>query len=367
MRATGGAVSPRRPPARTTPSLLLVSASSGTAVRDEVGAGLRPCPEYLRLQALIGADITDWSPTSALRRKSLRAATLAAVSLRRAAGCRSVLSDGEHVGLPLALGMQLTGIRTPHVMLAHRLTTAKKLAVLRHSTALGRIDRMLVHSAVQADLLRSMVDLDRTQLHVVPYGIDTDFWTTDEVPDEPLLASAGREHRDHHVLSAAVEGQPYRVFVTDSSGHSPRARRLQPASWPDNVDVGHLTYVELRALYARSSVLVVPVVPCDFPAGVTAVLEAMSMGRPVVVTDSPACAASSTTAGPGSSSRRTGRTRCARRSRSCSPRPRTACGWGLRVGPPCWSGSPWTPTPGGWVSTWPTWRARSSGRAGRRA
>ena len=280
-------MSGRRQPVRTAPSLLLVSASSGTDVREEVSTGLRPCPEYLRLQSLIGADITDWTPTSALRRKSVRAATLAAVSLRRAAGCRSVLSDGEHVGLPLALGMQLLGIRTPHVMLAHRLTTPKKLAVLRHSTVLGRIDRILVHSAVQAEMLSSMVALRPSQLHVVPYGIDTDFWMTDALPDEPLVVSAGREHRDHHVLSSAVSGQDYRVFVTDSSGHSPRAQRLQPTQWPDNVDVGHLTYLELRALYARASVLVVPVVPSDFPAGVTAVLEAMSMGRAVVVTDSP--------------------------------------------------------------------------------
>jgi glycosyltransferase involved in cell wall biosynthesis len=40
----------------------------------------------------------------------------------------------------------------------------------------------------------------------------------------------------------------------------------------------------LRDLYARAMVVVVPVLPTDFQAGVTTLLEAMAMGKPVVVT-----------------------------------------------------------------------------------
>src|SRR5262249_56848779 len=39
-----------------------------------------------------------------------------------------------------------------------------------------------------------------------------------------------------------------------------------------------------RDLSATAGVVVVPVVPIDFPAGITTILEAMSMGKAIIVT-----------------------------------------------------------------------------------
>jgi glycosyltransferase involved in cell wall biosynthesis len=52
------------------------------------------------------------------------------------------------------------------------------------------------------------------------------------------------------------------------------------------VEVGAFNYRALRDLYARSSVVVVPLDDTDFQAGVTTILEAMAMGKAVVVTHS---------------------------------------------------------------------------------
>ena len=53
---------------------------------------------------------------------------------------------------------------------------------------------------------------------------------------------------------------------------------------PANVVVGKRNAKELRELYARSLFVVVPVQNVEFDAGVTALTEAMAMGKPVIAT-----------------------------------------------------------------------------------
>jgi glycosyltransferase involved in cell wall biosynthesis len=55
-------------------------------------------------------------------------------------------------------------------------------------------------------------------------------------------------------------------------------------SCPPNVEVSTYNYEELRSLYARSLFIVVPLLDVDFQAGITTVLEAMAMGKALVLT-----------------------------------------------------------------------------------
>jgi glycosyltransferase involved in cell wall biosynthesis len=50
------------------------------------------------------------------------------------------------------------------------------------------------------------------------------------------------------------------------------------------VEVGSFDYQRLRALYAQAALVVVPLEDVDFQAGVTTILEAMAMGKAVIVT-----------------------------------------------------------------------------------
>ncbi|MGW3481987.1 glycosyltransferase family 4 protein [Rhodococcus indonesiensis] len=57
---------------------------------------------------------------------------------------------------------------------------------------------------------------------------------------------------------------------------------------PDGVQrLPRMSHLEIRELYRRASVVVVPTRPNLHFSGMTVALEAMSTGRPVVVTDSP--------------------------------------------------------------------------------
>ena len=68
------------------------------------------------------------------------------------------------------------------------------------------------------------------------------------------------------------------------TGRSKHDNETRDRALPPNVEARRYEYGELRSLYARSSIVAVPLYENDFQAGVTTLLEAMAMGKAVVVT-----------------------------------------------------------------------------------
>jgi len=280
----GAAPEPTAPLGRRTREVMLVSTSVSSQLRSEASAGVRPRPEYLVLEGEHGVELLDWShvvrrPTHRTPAGSLRQV---ATALLRSRGVAGFLSDGEHVGLPLAQGLALHPRRPGHVVIAHHLTTPSKRRLLRLPGVVEAVDFFVVHSRTQVEALID-AGLPPEQVRLLPYGVDTKFWSAGPTEEDPLVVSPGREHRDHVTFAAAMDGLDVRAFVTDGSAHSPAARRRVPAVWPSNIDRGSVGLSALRELYARAAVVVVPLVPTDFPAGITVAVEAMSMGKAVVI------------------------------------------------------------------------------------
>jgi glycosyltransferase involved in cell wall biosynthesis len=269
--------------------LMLVSAHAGDGLRGEVSGGRRPCPEYLRLEHRHGVELLDWSRlgTPPNGRSVTASVRHARAALPRLPLFDAVFSDGEHVGVPLALEMRWRRLQIPHLMLGHHLSTRAKRPVFRYLRPQARMSRVLVHSCRQLELAGSELTISPDRLAFVQYGVDTDFWSPRPGQEEALVLAVGREHRDYGTLVAACEGLPARVVVAAGSLFSPRAHQAGPGAWPANFDVAFAEPVRLRELYARASVVVVPLVPNDFQAGVTVILEAMAMAKPVVVTATP--------------------------------------------------------------------------------
>jgi len=265
-------------------ALMLVSAWVDDRLRADVAAGLRPTPEYLVLESEHGVSLLDWSrvPGARPQRSGWQATLHAATALPRLRGYETVFSDGEHVGVPLALAIRGVGIKTRHLVLGHRLSTPSKSRLLRR--AHPGMTRILVHSPAQLAHALSL-GMAPSKLDLIPYYADHAYWRPMDVDEEPLIVSAGREHRDYATLARACEKLDVKVFVASGSVHSPGADVSLPASWPSNFSWGFADYVRLRTLYARAQVVVVPVMPTDFQAGVTTVLEAMAMGKPVITTN----------------------------------------------------------------------------------
>jgi glycosyltransferase involved in cell wall biosynthesis len=203
------------------------------------------------------------------------------------------VSLSERVGILLAflLGRR----RVPHVLVAHRLTSKKKRALHRRTGYLHRFDRIVVLCRKQEDYLRGEVNLPAERVHFVHDKVDTRFWRPESAPlhvGERFVLSVGRERRDYETLLAAARMMPDTPFLVVCSSPWARRRDTSLGSLPPNVTVRHsLTWCDLRALYERAAVILVPLLPMtDYAAGVNTVLEAMAMAKPVVVTATPGIA-----------------------------------------------------------------------------
>jgi glycosyltransferase involved in cell wall biosynthesis len=130
-----------------------------------------------------------------------------------------------------------------------------------------------------------------SHVHFIPYGIDERFFSPlpGVEPEIGFVVSVGETRsRDYAALFSAIEPLPVNLLVVPSGRWYAREKHNRlDGNVPGNVVISRgLSQVELRVLYARAQFAVVPVHDVVYSAGATAVLEAMSMGRAVIVTRS---------------------------------------------------------------------------------
>ncbi|MBV9601233.1 MAG: glycosyltransferase family 4 protein [Chloroflexi bacterium] len=196
-----------------------------------------------------------------------------------------IVTDGEHIGIPLALLLKVTRSRIGHVTIGHRLTAAKKRPMFKWLKAHTHMDRVVVHSRRQYELAVDDLGIPPQRLALMPYQVDVSFWQpSEELTEQRQVCSAGLEFRDYPTLIRAVDALDVKVIIGAASYWSKRSNTARGEALPDNVEVSIFDYAELREVYARSAIVVVPLNEIDFQAGITTILEAMAMRKPVIVT-----------------------------------------------------------------------------------
>jgi glycosyltransferase involved in cell wall biosynthesis len=277
--------------------LLTVSGTVPDDLEAQVAAGRRPRVDYLELATAMGADLVDHgavardtSPTIRVVRKLLGAnVALAVMCFRARKRYGVIITDGEQVGLPLAalLRWRSAARRCRHVMIVHIMSVKKKSTLFRFAR-LGRgIDRYVVYATAQRRFLVDELHVDPDDVRLHPFMVDTAFFdphAVEPVTLRPTVCAAGLECRDYPTMLRAVDGLDARVVLAAASPWSKRSTGLDGAVLPSNVEVVRLDLFQLRQLYADSSVVVMPLQPVEFQAGITTILEAMAMARPVVCT-----------------------------------------------------------------------------------
>lgn len=265
-------------------------------LRASIEAGRRPRVDYVEIADALDALLLD-RPASRrelgrfgmlVERLAGADVAMALALFRRRRWHGAVFSDGEQVGLPYAALCLVARRRPRHVMIGHRLSPRKKVWLHRLLRLQRRVDMVLVYAETQRRVAVEELGYppDRVVLH--PFMVDTGFWRPDSVDirprRRPLICAVGQELRDYPTLVAAVRGIDVDVVVAAASPWSKREDTSSGLEIPPNVTVEALDQYELRQLYADADLVVVPLQETDFQAGITTILEAMSMARAVVCT-----------------------------------------------------------------------------------
>lgn len=267
-------------------TFLAVSVTREEAARLTAGG---PRRDFVELARATGATIVyrDAPSGGGWRAKLLgphvRQAWRLAARLRR--GDRA-FADGEHIGLPLVLFLVLRRRRPARVvMLGHLVTRPWKLPLLWLASRMGIPGTLILHSVEQRQRARSWLG-PAWRLELMPYQVDTAYWNpAPAVPGpRPLIVAVGSENRDYAPLMQAAKDLDAGVVVAAGSHW---ARSTAGSGFrPENVEYldKPLAFPDLRELYRRAAVVVVPLHDVANQSGVTTLLEAMSCAIPVVVT-----------------------------------------------------------------------------------
>lgn len=281
-------------------TLLLIPSVEKTDIAEAVAEGRHPAMDYHALLAALRengsqADLLDYaavdadtSPLVALTRRALgRDAALAMMGRQRRHQYDAIFTNGENVGIPLAL--LLAGMRRSptHVSIGHRLSAGKKRPFFTWLRADRRFDTIFVYAQSQRDFAEDHLGIPFHKLDLIPFQVDDHFFRP--LPGVPVLdnqiCAAGLEWRDYPTLIEAVTPMSdLSVKLAAASPWSKSANDTEHRALPVHVDARRYDYDGLRTLYAQSAFVVVPLKETDFQAGITTILEAMAMGKAVIAT-----------------------------------------------------------------------------------
>jgi glycosyltransferase involved in cell wall biosynthesis len=273
-------------------TLVTVSTTIDPALEKEVLEQRLPRIDYFEFARAFQADLIDYE---AARRQTGWVGrllewiggpnlTLAYATYRQSNHYKVIFTDGEHIGIPLAFFCKLSGRRPRHLMLTHVLSVYKKMIFFDLFHIQSHIDLFIVYSSRQRRFIEERWHLPETQIAYTPFTVDTVFYSQDRITVTPrrMICSAGRECRDYPTLIEAVRDLDLDVVIAAGSPYSKRRDTTKEVEIPANVLVDQLGPRALRQAYADSLFVVVPLYDVDFQAGVTVILEAMSMGKAII-------------------------------------------------------------------------------------
>ena len=283
-------------------TLLLIPSVLKTEVDAEVAADRHPVMDYYALAQVLRnrygrcVDILDYA--AAQNDLSLGArlagkiggpdAALAWLAFVRRREYGAIFSNGENVGVPLALLLgSVPGGGPRHVTIGHRLSTGKKQLFFQTLKAQRRLDKIFVYAQSQEDWAVNRLHIAPDKMALIPFHADARFYRPlpDAAVNPDQICSAGLEWRDYPTLIEAVRTLPdLSVKLAAASPWSKHEDETAGRTLPPNVDARRYSYAALRDLYAQSSFVVVPIRETDFQAGVTTILEALAMGKAVIAT-----------------------------------------------------------------------------------
>lgn len=273
-------------------TLILAAGRFGESMRKAIASGREPRLDVFELAEAMQADVYDYlavddSPSPvvrAVRRAFGASAALAYIGFSKRSQYEAILTSGEDIGIPLALLLKAGRSACSHTMIAHTLAPAKKQVFFNPLGVGSKMDRILVYSTSEERHAIDRLGIPRGHVARIFFHADQHFFRPNGAAVDPrLVCAAGQLLRDYDCLVDAVRGLD--VSVQIAAGSPWIDHTLNPGGpLPPNVTWGKLGRHELRELYARSALSVVPIKENPYQTGIATILEMMAMGKCVIAT-----------------------------------------------------------------------------------
>jgi glycosyltransferase involved in cell wall biosynthesis len=288
--------------------LLTVSGNIAPDIDEQIAQRKRPMADYIAMARAFNADLLDYRQArqdagwfgKLLDKVGGDNLLLAWRCFRLRRAYPVIFTDGEQVGIPLALFFKFLGIgrRARHLMISHILSVPKKMVLFDWLELASQIDLFFPYATWQKNFIESRWKVPPERVIFTPFMVDTNFFAPEMAlgdshlplpadPSIPVICAVGLEFRDYPTLIQAVKGLNVHLVIAAASPWSKRADTTVQQEIPENVSVQRFSQYELRNLYAVSRFTVMPLFNVNFQAGVTAILEAMAMERAVICSRTP--------------------------------------------------------------------------------
>lgn len=201
----------------------------------------------------------------------------------------AVVTWGEKLSLAILMQQRLASVRKPHIAMMYQFEKPNirvPLNVLKKN-----LHAVVTWSSVQRRALIERIRFPPERVYLIRHYVDQVFYSPRPI-EEDMICAVGAEMRDYATLLDAIRGTDLRCHIATDHVRIPgRFRLLNDRRVPignigaradTHITKGRLSLTELRNLYARSRFVVVPLLPSDTDNGVTVILEAMAMGKPVI-------------------------------------------------------------------------------------
>lgn len=216
---------------------------------------------------------------------SLPAARLVERLVRSAGRYDALVLNGSHRADQVAAAVIARRRRPPAVVLVDATwKTGDGLQGRLRRTSVRSLDHAAAHYCVlsedEARVFPPNWGIDAARVHVTPFHWVLDESEVAEVPAADGSVFAGGDSlRDYRALAEAARGLPVPVTIA--------SRAPAPPGLPGNVTMGALDAAEYAERFRTASVVVVALERRDDrSAGQQTYLNAMALGKPVIVTDS---------------------------------------------------------------------------------
>lgn len=195
----------------------------------------------------------------------------------------AVLCWDERTGIPAAL---LPG-GPPVIWSPCWLTEPDKVAPWMRrlaKPAMRRAGALFHFCREMSPTLERRWDLPAGSVHTVRMGVDEQYFTPTPYPEEggTVMSVGDDRDRDHALLVRAVDG-----LISDGFDVRLELATQRPVEVPEHVGIVHRRRMEgaILDVFARAAVVAIAIRPGAGGSGLTAMIEAMAVGRPVVISD----------------------------------------------------------------------------------